>query len=167
MKKKEQATERTNRTLFVLNLGWFAGVIWGAVKILFYYLGFTKVLPGFLAEPFIKHSVLANWYGHLVGWLFFIVFSLIASLIYFVCFKKVRGAWLGIFYGIAWWALLYGLIGPWTGMMKMIHKLDWNSISTDFCLFTLWGIFIGYTVALEFTEDRQREPFSNFDAERR
>jgi len=27
------------------------------------------------------------------------------------------------------------------------------------CLFVLWGMFIGYSIALEFTDDRIREPF--------
>ncbi|MNR52325.1 hypothetical protein D3C85_1721510 [compost metagenome] len=72
--------------------------------------------------------------------------------------SKLPGPWIGIAYGVAWWALLYLLIGPWTGMMNWIYGLDRNTIITDLCLFILWGLFIGYSIALEYTEEREREP---------
>lgn len=42
----------TNPLRFGLELGCFAGFIWGAIHWLFYTLNFTKVIPGFLGEPF-------------------------------------------------------------------------------------------------------------------
>lgn len=163
MNKAKQTTQRTNRWRFILNLGFFAGLIWGLVKILLYYLGFTKVIPAFLVEPMLSHDVITSWVGHLIGLLSFIIFSMIAAIIYLLLFNKVKGPWLGMLYGLIWWALLYLIIGPPLGMMKKITKLDGNSMTSDICLFILWGVFIGYSVALEFTDERQREPFTNFD----
>lgn len=160
--RNQTEPHHTNRWKFILSLGFFAGLIWGAVKIVFYYLGFTKVIPGFLAEPFYTHKFLNSWNGHLVGWFYFIVFSLLASVLYMIFFSKVKGPWLGIGYGLFWWSFLYLFFGPLNGMMKRIDKLDWNSIISDICLFLLWGIFIGYTVSMEFTDESQREPLSNF-----
>jgi hypothetical protein len=161
MNEMTQTTKHTNRFKYALSLGCYAGLIWGAVKIGFYYLGFTKVIPGFLAEPFYKHSQLASWSGHFIGWLYFIVFSVLASFLYMLLLSKVRGPWLGILYGWVWWSIIYLFVGPLTGMMKWIGQLDWNSIIVDACLFTLWGLFIGYSMAVEFTDDRLSEPLNN------
>ncbi|MFB7815611.1 YqhR family membrane protein [Paenibacillus chitinolyticus] len=150
--------KKTNRAFFALYLGFFAGIIWGAVKIIEYIFKFTRVIPAFLAEPFYRHDFLLTWQGTLVGWLFFIVFSIQASFIYMFLFGKVRGPWMGVGYGIAWWCLLYLVIGPWTGMMGSMYFSDWNTILTDFCLFLVWGLFIGYSTAFEFTEEHSRKP---------
>jgi uncharacterized membrane protein YagU involved in acid resistance len=148
----------TNRWFFALYIGFYAGLIWGAVKIIENYFHFTTIVPGFLVEPFFKHEFLMSWQGVLTGWAFFIVFSVIAAFVYMIVLSKVKGPWMGILYGAAWWGLLYLLIGPLAGMMYWVNKLDWNTIITDFCLFLLWGLFIGYTISLEFTDERNREP---------
>lgn len=157
MDRLEHTTHLTNRWTFALRLGIFAGLIWGAVKIVFYYLGFTKVIPGFMVEPFYQHAFLNSWKGHMVGWFYFIVISIIATYIYILFFYKIKGPWMGMVYGLLWWCFFYLIIGPLNAMMPRIDKLDWNTIITDFCLFILWGLFIGYTIAVEFTDERMRE----------
>lgn len=161
MEVMKETVERTNRWKFTLNLGFFAGLIWGAAKICFYYLGLTKVIPGFLAEPFYKHDMLASLSGHLIGWLYFVMFSVVAAFIYLLLFSKIKGPWAGIVYGLTWWSIIYLYLGPINGMMKWIDHLDWNSILVDASLFTLWGLFIGYTIAVEFNDEQLREPFTN------
>ncbi|MDP5275683.1 YqhR family membrane protein [Chengkuizengella axinellae] len=161
MNDDKQNKKRTNRFTFALNLGFFAGFIWGLVHQAFYYLTFTKISSSFLAEPFFKHKFIDSWPGFFTGLLFFILFSIICAFIYTLLFSKVKGAWLGIVYGLFWWANLYLWIGPMTGMMKWINNMDINSIISGVCLFILWGIFIGYTVAIEFTNEQAREPYKN------
>lgn len=155
------ASKSTNRWLFSIYTGFYAGLIWGAFKILEFYLKFTVIVPGFLVEPFYKHSYLTEWQGILIGWASFIVLSILASFIYGAWFYKVKGSWLGIVYGIVWWALICLLIGPLTGMMKPINQYDWNTIMAELCLYVVWGLFIGYTIALEFTDDRTRDTQSS------
>lgn len=163
MKNPGQTVKQTNQWLFALNIGFFAGLIWGIANVLLYYLGFTKVIPAYLAEPIIAHDTITSWKGHLIGLLFFILFSILTSLLYTLLFRKVKGPWLGIAYGLFWWAMLYVVVGPPLEMIKKLSELDRNSITSGVCLFILWGVFIGYTVALEFTDERQREPLTNFD----
>jgi hypothetical protein len=158
MSEFNNAELKTNRWVFALYIGFFAGFIWGAFKIVEYFFKFTSLVPGFLIEPYFKHSFLMTWKGYLVGWASFILFSIIASFVYMVALAKWKGPWIGIIYGIAWWCVIYLGIGPLTGMMNWIYYLDWNTILTDFCLFVLWGLFIGYSIALEYTNEREREP---------
>ncbi|MBE0336002.1 YqhR family membrane protein [Paenibacillus sp. 23TSA30-6] len=143
---------------FALELGFFAGLLWGLLRWLFYTLHFTVVAPGFLAEPFFKHSFMKTTAGHLVGLLFFIALSVVASLVYTWMFRRYKGPLPGIVYGLVWWVILFVLTGPKLGMMNPLHRLTWDSIYTEICVFILWGLFIGYTVAVEYTDERKREP---------
>ncbi|MEW9699151.1 YqhR family membrane protein [Paenibacillus sp. SI8] len=149
---------KTNRWLFALYIGFFAGLIWGALKIVEHYLKFTKVVVGFLVEPFFKHDFLLSWQGTLVGWGFFILFSIVAAYLYTIAFWKLRGPWWGIGYGAVWWCFVYLFVGPLAGMTYWITDLDINSSISDFCLFLIWGMFIGYSINVEYTDERTREP---------
>jgi hypothetical protein len=133
-------------------------MIWGGLKIIEYCLHLTNLVPGFLVEYFYKHQFLMTFPGYMTGWLFFTLFSVVASLLYAALFSKTKGPWAGIGYGLIWWGLLYLYIGPATGMMPWVYLIGWNTIVTDLSLFLLWGLFIGYSIAVEFTDERQREP---------
>ncbi|UUZ79584.1 YqhR family membrane protein [Paenibacillus sp. P26] len=153
VQSKGETVPRTNRWDFAMYIGFFAGLIWGGIKIIEHYFHFTTLSPGFLIEPFFKHSFLSTWQGMLTGWLFFILFSIVASLLYTVLLAKARGPWFGIGYGIFWWAMFFLLIGPITGMTHWLLYMDLNTILTDACLFVLWGLFIGYSVSFEFNDE--------------
>lgn len=147
----------THRLRFACYIGFYAGLLWGGMKLAQYYLKFTTIIPGFLIEPFYKHQFLLTWQGQLLGWGSFIVFSIAASLMYLL-FAGIPGPWPGMVYGLAWWCILYLLVGPYSGMMKWITQLGWNTIIVDLCLFLVWGLFIGYSLSFEFTDIRAQEP---------
>ncbi len=158
MVKYEETVQETNKWTYALKLGFFAGLIWGALKNLFYYLEFTKVVPLFLMKRLFTPTFTESWIGHLVGWGVFILFSMAMAVLYTALFSKIKGPWMGIGYGLAVWAFLYLLAGPVLGMLNWINKLDLNTIITEVCLFVLWGLFIGYSIAFEFTDERKNEP---------
>lgn len=158
MNERKETSDRTNVWLFALQIGLFAGIIWGGLKIVEHYLRFTTVPVGFLAKPFYRSSFFHSTAGFWTGWAYFILFSIVASWLYAALFRKVKGHWAGIGYGIAWWVILYVLLGPPAGMMKWMYRMDWNTILTDFCLFVVWGLFIGFSISFEFTDERHREP---------
>lgn len=148
----------TNRWLYAAQIGLFAGLIWGCVRWMFYNMKFTIELPSFLMEPFFKHDFLVTYWGVLIGLAGFILFSVIASMLYMVMLGKLRGPWPGIFYGIVWWALMFLAVGPLLGMTGKVNAVGWNTIFSELCIFTLWGVFIGYSIAFEFTDEASREP---------
>lgn len=153
-----QTVKRTNPVTFSLRLGFFAGLIWGAIHGFFYFMRFTTVIPGFLAEPFFKHEFLKTQPGYYIGWLFFTIFSIICAMLYTLLLRKLRGPWPGMLYGVWWWAIIYGVLSPFFTLAPSFQAMGWTSVISEFCLFLLWGLFIGYTVAIEYTEDRLREP---------
>ncbi|ALS22883.1 YqhR family membrane protein [Paenibacillus naphthalenovorans] len=151
----------TNKWFFSLYIGFFAGLFWGGLKIVQHYFHFTSLSPAFLIEPFYRHSYLMTWQGTLLGWGAYILFSIAAAILYTLLLAKAKGPWYGLGYGLVWWAVLYLFIGPLTSMMDRITLLGWNTILTDCSLFLLWGLFIGYSISFEFTDERIREPFDN------
>ncbi|MCZ8516748.1 YqhR family membrane protein [Paenibacillus filicis] len=159
VQSKRETVHDTTKWRFAVNVGFFAGLLWGGVKIVEHYFHFTTLSPGFLIEPFYLHSFLSTWQGMLAGWLAFIVFSIVSALIYSVLLAKARGPWCGIWYGLAWWAVIFLILGPVTGTTKWIAYMDLNTVLTDLCLFLLWGLFIGYSITFEFTDERVREPY--------
>ncbi|RAV01000.1 YqhR family membrane protein [Paenibacillus sp. YN15] len=156
-RSKPKSRKTTKPWLFSLYIGFFAGILWGALKLLQFAMKYTDVVPGFLLEPFYLHSFLLTWQGILLGYASLIVLSLAAALLYGLVLRKLRGPWPGIIYGLAWWAGLYLLVGPLTGMVPAITQMDINSLVTDMCLFAVWGLFIGYSISFEFTDERSRE----------
>jgi len=161
MQSRKNRTDKksgTNPYLFSLYIGFFAGLIWGGLKLVEYLMKFTTIVPGFLLNPFVRLSYLKTWQGLIVGWLSFILFSMIAALLYGWLMRKMSGPWYGFGYGVFWWGVLYLLIGPFTGMVPSVTKMDVNTFFTDVCLFVLWGLFIGYSISMEFTDERNREP---------
>ncbi|WP_274365360.1 YqhR family membrane protein [Paenibacillus thermotolerans] len=157
MKKAGTATiVPTNKWFFALYLGFFAGVIWGALRIVAYLFRFTELVPGFLIEPFFTHDFLAGTGGYAVGWFAWIVFSIAAAYIYAFLLHRAMGPWIGMLYGLCWFAFWF-LVGPWFGMMKPIGLIRWDTLWTEGSIFVLWGVFIGYSVAFEFSDERQRE----------
>ncbi|REE70650.1 membrane protein YqhR [Paenibacillus taihuensis] len=157
-KNDYDGSTHTNPTAFCLQLGFFAGLIWGLVHWLLFALNFTKVMPAFLLDPFYKQSFLLKWWGGLLGIAAFIVFSIIATFIYKVLLGRLFGPWPGILYGMLWWALIFMTIGPAMSMTKAYNLIGYKTLITECCLFVLWGLFIGYTIAFEFSDEAGREP---------
>ncbi|MDF2921986.1 MAG: hypothetical protein K0R57_900 [Paenibacillaceae bacterium] len=157
-RNKKQGHKTTNPIIFSVYIGYFAGILWGGVKLLEFAMKFTEVVPGFLLEPFFRHSFLIAWQGLALGYASFVGLSVLAAAIYGMFLRKLKGPWPGIGYGLAWWCVLYLLVGPLTEMVPAITQLDLNSFVTDLCLFMVWGLFIGFSIAMEFTEERIREP---------
>ncbi|MBW5446793.1 hypothetical protein GE107_12040 [Cohnella sp. CFH 77786] len=147
----------TEPIAYCLKIGFFAGIIWGFVRWLAVALNFTSVPAAFLADPWVRRSALASGYWQTVGYVLFIVMSIVAAFVYYALLKPLRGPLPGLMFGAAWWAVFYLAVGPAIGAVPPLRKIGWNSILTDLCLFTVWGLFIGYSIAFEYHEDVKRE----------
>ncbi len=153
-----EGTDRTAPVAFCLKIGFFAGVIWGVVRWLAVAMNFTKVPVAFLVDPWVKRSALAHISWQFVGLSFFILMSMAAALVYYLLLKRFRGPLPGLIFGFVWWAVLYAGAGPFVGNVPPLHRIGWNSLLTDLCLFLVWGVFIGYSIAYEFHDESEREP---------
>ena len=93
----------------------------------------------------------------MTGWLFFIVFSILASLLYTFTIRKLKGPLPGMVYGIVWWLILFILVDQ-SGDDETFERFNVGFNHHGTIVFLLWGLFIGYTVAMEYTDERKREP---------
>lgn len=148
---------RTNPWVFAVNVGFFAGLIWGLVKIFFYWFEFTELEPAFFVRIWYEDNYLNSWQGHIVGLFWIVVASIGAALIYTMLLRKLKGPWIGILYGLVWWAAVFLWLGPWTGITDSIMTLERNTFWTELSLFVLWGVFIGYSISFEFTDEQSRD----------
>lgn len=156
--RAERQGKRTDPLSFSVQIGFFAGLIWGAIRWFAYTFHFTSVIPGMIVEPFYPHKYLMTLQGQFVGWGGFILFSIAATIVYTLMLRKVPGPIPGIVFGIVWWILLYVAPGPQLGLAPPAWKTTWNTIWTESCIMLVWGLFIGYTVATEFNNEQEREP---------
>ncbi|WP_182300469.1 YqhR family membrane protein [Cohnella cholangitidis] len=133
-------------------------MIWGLVRWLATGLNFTKVSQAYLLDPFFPRKLLVGFYWQAAGLGMFILMSMLAALVYFAILGRLRGPWPGIWFGAVWWMLAYAWAGPLVGAVPPLNAIGWNSIVTDFCLFLMWGVFIGYSIAFELHNEAAREP---------
>lgn len=157
-RRSGETKHRSNPWMYPLKIGFFAGIIWGLVRWMFYQIKFTTVLPGFAGDPFFQRSFLKSGWGVWAGFSCYVLFSMFAALIYKLLLGKLRGPWPGIIYGAVWWLIVFVWLGPMLGMMDPITKAGWNTLYSELCVFLLWGLFIGYSIAFEFTDEASREP---------
>lgn len=153
-----ERSHRTNPWIFPIEIGFYAGLFFGTLRWICFKLNFTKIITGFLLDSFFGHDFLQSGWGVVAGIVSFIVFSIVAAFLYKVALGRLKGPWPGIFYGFGWWAILFGLIGPLLGLTGWLHEIGWNTFFTELCILTVWGLFIGFSIAFEFTDEASREP---------
>jgi len=151
-------TDNTNPAAYCLKIGIAAGVIWGLIRWLAVAMNLTKVSQAFLIDPWVKRSALGYGYWQIAGFAAFILMSIAAAYVYYGIVRSFRGPVPGLIFGIAWWAALYAAAGPLVGAVPSLATIGWNSLLTDLCLFVIWGLFIGYSIAFEFHQEAGREP---------
>jgi len=105
----------------------------------------------------LSNEHIISGFGQMIGSLSFIAFSIVASVLYMWFFRKLKGPWPGLWYGLGWWGILFGL-GPFFGLTHIETGGGFTLALTDLCLFVVWGLFIGYSIAFEFTDEASREP---------
>ncbi|CAM4233049.1 YqhR family membrane protein [Paenibacillus tarimensis] len=159
VRKKKQA-ERTNPWLYCLEIGFFAGLIWGLLHWLLYSLSFTKVIPGYLAEPFFRRTFLVTYWGHAMGIMMYIGFSVAAALLYYLLLGRFKGPWPGLIYGGAWYGGVIIIGAPALKIIGPPNVIGWNTLFTMLSIYLLWGLFIGFSIAFEYHSEAGREPMT-------
>ncbi|WP_339064095.1 YqhR family membrane protein [Tepidibacillus marianensis] len=133
--------------------------MWGFFSLAAYYLQFTDVGPSMYAKPILNPDYVLTWQGHFIGLSFFIVFTLIVSLLYAQFLTKYPSPWVGIGYGLILWGLVFYVFNSWFHLTKPVHELGWNTNSVMISLYVLTGLFIGYSLSAEFNnQNDDQEP---------
>lgn len=154
----DQVSTNKKKWQMAFSIGLAAGVIWGIVSFLAYYLQFTDVGLSIYAKPILNPDYLMKWQGHLIGLGFFVLFTLVASIIYVNLLVRFKSPWAGIIYGLFLWGLIFIVLNPMLNLTKPVKELGLNTNSVMISLYILIGLFIGYSLSAEFNnEDKNGE----------
>lgn len=146
-------TESKRRSIVFPNAlltGFFAGILLAVFYLVFHYFNVTKVSHFHILSFFyIKASWLHKWYGYLFFILFISVVSVVFAIIYYLLFGRIKGWILGALFGVLLWTI-FGLLIPifaYDVTFTSFYKTYTNVF--NFCALLIYGIFIGYSISYD------------------
>lgn len=140
--------------LFIIIVGIVGGIISLFLFTFCFYFNFVTINPNFVLRYF-SDGLRSFWVDIILVSLIFIIFSVIASLIYSLLFRKKSEYYWGLFYGVLLFLLIFGLVHPIFFQETWIMYENIATFITLFCLFLLYGVFIGYSISYEYEEIQQ------------
>jgi hypothetical protein len=135
-------------TLVILT-GLVGGILFSSLAYLFYIFNFTNIHPRVILEPWALGDWKKGWLGTVISIILMGGLSIVAAIIYYALLRKINNMWVGIAYGLLLFILVFFILNPIFPGIEPWRKLDLNTIVTSICLYTLYGLFIGYTISYE------------------
>lgn len=159
-KTKKEKTEKNNNKKNLGKsigrasvIGVFGGLIWSSAALVCQLLNFSKIGPSLLFAPL----PLGSWKNHLYGQFLAIacigLISIAFALLYQLTLSRFKTIWVGIVFGIFLWAIVFFAAQPLLPGLPPLKKIGWNTLTTTLCLYVLYGLFIGYSIAFEIEEN--------------
>lgn len=166
MKVKEQfiQTGKTEPVSYAIYIGLFAGVLVSVIRFVAHGIKFTTFDNGFLVYDWFINLNNDRVIAQLLGTISLIIISILASLLYIGLFRTKQGAAWGIGYGIFIWLLLFVLLPELIKWPTSGIVMEFETQVFECCLSLVWGLFIGYSIAFEFTDEASHEPiYAKYD----
>ena len=168
MNKKKQ-NNYYNKSVLITNvlwIGFFGGVFASLFGIIAYYFRFMDFSPKFILTSWSNLAWINAWQGALITILLFGIFSIVWAFIYYMLLKKLKSMIAYILFGIVCWGFLLFVFNPMFSDLPALSKMSTNSIITSICIFTIYGVFVGYSISFDYQEyvreqeDVETEPSS-------
>lgn len=147
--------KKTKKEKFVwlhsMNIGFFGGIIWSGLFQFMHTFKMVEVDPQFLFKAIVGPMPwVEKWYAHVLSIIVYGVISIFVALIYYFLFKKKKDWFIGGIYGVLLWVIIY-YVAPvlLVGFNPFIH-FTWQTHIGIFCLFILYGVFVGYSISYHF-----------------
>ncbi|CAH2715245.1 hypothetical protein BACCIP111895_02429 [Neobacillus rhizosphaerae] len=137
-------------SVMVFWTGLFGGVFWGILGFLAYYFNFTEIRPNVILEPWQLGDWKKGWPGIVLSIILIGVLSIIVAFVYYAVFRKFKGFWFGLGFGIILFLLVFFILNPLFSGIKPLTDLNRDTIITSICLYIVYGIFIGYSINYEY-----------------
>ncbi|ALC81588.1 MULTISPECIES: YqhR family membrane protein [Bacillus] len=136
----------------VVLTGFIGGAGLSLIGYLFSLFRFSEISPNMLLQPFI----LGDWKNKLMGTFISIiiigVLGIGAALLYYLFFRRIKGMWAGLIYGVMLWAIVFFLFNPLFPELASINELKSETLISSFCLYLLFGLFVGYSISFDYNE---------------
>ncbi|WP_353855268.1 YqhR family membrane protein [Bacillus sp. Bos-x628] len=155
-KKNKEEKNQPTQTTFMLGrvaaTGVFGGVFWGFIGFLTHMFHFSEVSPNMLLQPFVLGEWKKGGLGTFISLMILGILSIGAAFIYYALLKRIKGFWMGLIYGAILWVLVFYVFNPIFPDVKHVQDLKQSTIVTTFCLYILYGMFVGYSISFEYNE---------------
>lgn len=151
-KEHTQSDKPMSFISMVIITGLFGGILWSAIGLLAYLFSFTEVHPRVILEPWTIGEWKKGWLGTVISLAIIGVISIGVAFVYYAVLKKFKSIWIGIGYGAALFLLVFIVLNPIFPSIKPFGELGRNTIITTVCLYILYGVFIGYSISYEESE---------------
>lgn len=149
-KSKTSVNMAEKKAKMAVSVGFWGGLIWHSLWYLAHFLNMSSIGPRMFVKPFVSDgfylSVAAQWVGIGVATLA----SIVWALFYVYSLVRLKRGWIGLGYGLVIWAFYFLLLSPILGLSKPVWEMGANTISTLLSIFSLYGLFIGYSLFVEF-----------------
>ncbi|GAA0457984.1 YqhR family membrane protein [Alkalibacillus silvisoli] len=150
--EKEKQSSVFLKSLFA---GFVGAILFGIVGSVAYYLSFTDVShASFFIRSFFDGDWTTGWISELISVIILGLIGIVPALIYYLLFKKLRGMYPGLLYGVALWFIVFAFLNPLFSYVPDFFSLDLDTIATTMSQFILYGVFIGYTISYEHHDQR-------------
>ncbi|ASB88486.1 YqhR family membrane protein [Bacillus sonorensis] len=147
--KRENPVSFTGR---VISTGFIGGILWSVLGELAYLFKFSEVNPNMILQPFMLGGWKNGFLGTVVSILLIGVISIGAALLYYGCLKQAKGMWPGLLYGAVLWFVVFYLFNPMFPDVQTVAELKRKTVVTTFCIYLLYGLFVGYSISFEYNE---------------
>ena len=140
--------------IFIIIVGMVGGIVSLFLFTFCFYFNFITINPKFVLRYF-SDGLRSFWVDILLLIVIFMLFSVVVSLIYSLLFRKKNEYYWGLIYGVLMFLLVFGLVHPLFFQETLIINEKVSTFITMFCLFLLYGVFIGYSISYEYEQIEQ------------
>jgi hypothetical protein len=140
----------------VVVTGFIGGMLWSSIAYICYFFSFTKIEPNIIFEPWAVGDWVDKWIGIVLSIVAYGVISIGVALIYYGLLRKFKSMWVGVAYGVALYLAFFLLLNPLFPSIESFTSIDYHTLITTFCLYILYGVFIGYSISYEENELRHQ-----------
>lgn len=151
--KKQEKSELKEEPMSFMTLvvltGLVGGIVFSGLAYFAYLFHFTTIPPRVIIEPWALGAWKKGWIGTVISVILFGGLSIIAALIYYALLRRFKSMWAGILYGLALFLLIFLVLYPLFPGLAPLNRLTVNTLVTTACLYTLYGLFVGYTISYE------------------
>lgn len=155
--KSELKEEPMSFMTLVILTGLVGGILFSGMAYLAYTFNMTNISPRVILEPWALGEWKKGWLGTVISMILYGGISILAAIIYYALLRRFKSMWTGIAYGLVLFLLVFFVLHPLFPGIKPFNKIDFNTIVTSICIYSLYGLFIGYTISYEEFSGQQEE----------
>lgn len=144
------------RRAYLFSIGFFGGLFASVIAYIAHFFNFIPFGPGIILQMLPQYTD-SPWMrgpgGHFLGILVISLLSISIAYLYYVLLRKMDTPWVGIWFGLALWVILFIGVNQLIPGVKKVGELGWNTNITLLCIFLIYGLFVGYSISYEHKED--------------